>query len=195
MATKSKKNSTTKNKKNSTKQKKQSLKNEKNKINNISSDSNSNFTRYVYIVCGVIIFICLFYFLTIYITSKNKDESNSDSTKESTEVFSYSDIMVGRSFSVSDGEYLVIYYDKSDEDINSKCSSLVSAYGSKEDKLDIYTVDMSNGLNKKYSGEEANTSPTNAGEIVINGPTLIKFNDGNVVDYVEGIDSITSYLE
>ena len=103
--------------------------------------------------------------------------------------------MVGRSFSISDGDYYVIYYDKSDENINSECSSIVSSYNSKEDNIDIYTVDMSNGLNKKYSGDESNTNPASASEIIINGPTLIKFSGGSVAEYIEGIDGIKDILQ
>ena len=54
---------------------------------------------------------------------------------------------------------------------------------------------MSNGLNKSYSGEESNKNPTKASDIVINGPTLIKFSGNEVVDYIEGVDNIKSYLE
>ena len=179
-----------------TKKKKNSIKNEKNKINSINSEFDFNIKRYAFVVFGVVIFICAFYFLTVYITSKNKTDSSTSTTEESTtETISYTNIMVGRSFSISDGDYYVIYYDKSDENINSECSSIVSSYNSKEDNIDIYTVDMSNGLNKKYSGSESNTNPNSASEIVINGPTLIKFSDGSVEEYIEGIDEIKNNLQ
>ena len=171
-----------------TKKKNNNIKKEKKKINNINSEFDFNIKRYAFVVFGVVIFICAFYFLTIYIVSKNK-------TEETTETISYTNIMVGRSFSISDGDYYVIYYDKSDENINSECSSIVSSYNSKEDNIDIYTVDMSNGLNKKYSGDESNTNPANASEIIINGPTLIKFSGGSVAEYIEGIDGIKYILQ
>lgn len=189
MATKKKGKSTSTSKKNN------KIKSEKKKIDTIDSDLDSGILSKVYIIVGVLVFICLFYSLTLYITGKNKTANKTADNNDTEEVFSYSDIMVGRSFSISDGEYYVIYYDKSDEEVSSKCSSAVSNYSAKEDSLDIYTVDMSNGLNKKYSGDESNTSPTNASEIVINGPTLIKFDGNEVVDYIEGVENITSNLE
>lgn len=185
----------TKKKGKSSNKKKTNVKSEKEKINNIKSGFDTNITHYIFVISGVVIFICLFYFLTLYITSKNKDESETDNTAEVSDVFSYSDIMVGRSFSISEGDYFVIYYDKSDEDISSDCSGIVSSYSATEDSLDLYTVDMSNGLNKSYSGEESNKNPTKASDIVINGPTLIKFSGNEVVDYIEGVDNIKSYLE
>ena len=191
MATK-KKSNVKKNKGNSTKKK---IQEEKSKIENINSNFSSNVWHYVTVVSCVVLFICLFYLLTVYITSKNSTDTRDD-TKETTEsTISYSEIIVGRSFSIGDGEYIVVYYDKTDDDINSSCTSAISTYKTKEDHLDIYSVNMGDGLNKKYTGDESNHNPTNAGEIVINGPTLIKFNGGEVVDYIEGLDEITEYLQ
>lgn len=175
---------------------KNSLREEKNKIEQINSGFDSNIWHYVKVISCVIIFICLFYLLTLYITSKNSNENTDTNTKEeSTDTISYSDIMVGRSFSISDGEYFVIYYDKSDETVNSSCSSAVSSYQSKDEHLDIYTADMSDGFNKKYAKDESNSNPTSASEIAISGPTLIKFSDGKVVEYIEGKDEIVEYLQ
>ena len=53
---------------------------------------------------------------------------------------------------------------------------------------------MSEGLNKKYTGEESNSNPKKASDIVINGPTLIKVKNGKVIEYIEGTESISDYL-
>ena len=58
----------------------------------------------------------------------------------------------------------------------------------------LYSVDMSEGFNKKYVSENSNTSPENASELAIDGPTLIKIVDGSCVDYIEGTDAIIDYL-
>ena len=192
MATK-KKDNVKKNKGTTSKKK---IQDEKKKIEQVDSGFDSNVWHYITVISIVVIFICLFYLLTLYITSKNgNNDSKKDDTEATVSEISYSDIMVGRSFSISEGDYFVIYYDKSDEDISSDCSGIVSSYSATEDSLDLYTVDMSNGLNKSYSGEESNKNPTKASDIVINGPTLIKFSGNEVVDYIEGVDNIKSYLE
>ena len=67
MATK-KKSNVKKNKGNSTKKK---IQEEKSKIENINSNFSSNVWHYVTVVSCVVLFICLFYLLTVYITSKN----------------------------------------------------------------------------------------------------------------------------
>ena len=92
-------------------------------------------------------------------------------------------------------QYLVIYYDKSDEEISSVYSQLVSDYKSKDDALSIYTVDMSSAFNKGFSTtDESNHNPTNASELLINGPTLIHFSQHSVTNYVEGEENISNYL-
>lgn len=192
MATK-KKDNVKKNKGTTSKKK---IQDEKKKIEQVDSGFDSNVWHYITVISIVVIFICLFYLLTLYITSKNgNNDSKKDDTEATVSEISYSDIMVGRSFSISDGEYYVMYYDKTDDSINSSLTSVVSDYKSREEHLDIYSVNMGDGLNKKYAKDESNHNPSNASEIAISGPTLIKFSDGEVVGYVEGIDEITDYLQ
>ena len=65
-----------------TKKKNNDIKKEKKKINNINSEFDFNIKRYAFVVFGVVIFICAFYFLTVYIVSKNKTDSNSNNTED-----------------------------------------------------------------------------------------------------------------
>ena len=148
--------------------------------------------KIITVIC-ILLFFGAFYLLTLYITNKNNDKT--DDNEEKVVNISYDTIMLGRSLSMSDGEYLVIYYDKSNEDINSTYSSLVSTYKTKDEHLTIYTVDMSNGFNKKYVTDgESNKNPESVDAMSINGPTLIKVNENKVVEYIEGQDAISSYL-
>lgn len=149
----------------------------------------------IFVVLAVLVVLGLFYLLTLYITNKNSDKSDNDEkTKEET-VISYNDIILGESFSMSDDDYLVIYYDESDEDVKSTYDGLISSYKGKEDALSIYSVDMSSAFNKKYiTTEESNKNPNNASELLINGPTLIHFIGQSVNEYIEGEEAITSYL-
>lgn len=151
----------------------------------------------IFIVLAVIVVFGLFYLLTIYITNKNSTDDNNSSSSSTNEetVISYDEILLGRSFSMEDEQYIVLYYDKSDEDVSSVYDSLVSSYQGKEDALRIYTVNMGSAFNKSHTTTgEGNHNPTNASELSINGPTLIMFSNQVVVDYIEGEESITSYL-
>ena len=103
--------------------------------------------------------------------------------------------MVGTSFSIKDSEYLVVYYDTTDDAINGKIQNAVSTYRNASKDVNLYTVNMSDGLNKSYVSESGNSMASNASELAINGPTLIKFKDSEIVDYVEGVDRIVDYLK
>lgn len=150
----------------------------------------------IYVVLGVIIFFCLFSLLTLYITKKNSDNENANQNISEEAVIGYDDIVIGRSLSMDDKEYLVIYYDKSDEEIASTYSSLISEYKAKEDHLTIYRVDMGSSFNKSYVTDgDSNKNPESLKDMAINGPTLIKVTDGAVVEYIEGEEEITEFLK
>ena len=53
---------------------------------------------------------------------------------------------------------------------------------------------MDDAINKKYASEVSNTTPGDAEDLLINGPTLIHFHDGKVSEYIEGDSSIVEYL-
>ena len=149
----------------------------------------------IIIVIVVLVVLGLSYLLTLYITNKDSSDKAEVDNSSSEAVISYEDIVVGKSFSMVEDEYLIIYYDKSDEDKSSVYSSLVSSYSSKEDALAIYSVDLSSAFNKPFTTTgESNQHPTEASEIAINGPTVIHFSNHEVVDYIEGEEAITSYL-
>ena len=167
--------------------------NESKKIETVNSFDTDIWSK-IFVALGVICFLLVFYLLTLYITNKNSEDTKEDTEEEEVTV-SNENIIVGRSLSMSDGEYLVIFYDKSDDDISSTYSSLVSTYKAKEEHLTIYTVDMSNGLNKSFiTDKESNKAPTTESEISINGPTLMVVNNHAVSEYLEGEEAISNYL-
>ena len=55
------------------------------------------------------------------------------------------------------------------------------------------SIDELCGKQKKVE-DESNKNPSSAEELSINGPTLIKVREKKSVDYIEGIDAITDYL-
>lgn len=152
----------------------------------------SDIKHFAIVTAVVLIFLALFYLVTIIIlddgTESNKDDGGSVEVQ-------HDEILVGTSFSVKDGEYYVLYYEMNDEEIGSSISSLVSKYRSSDAELYLYTVDMSNALNSSFNSDNGNNSATKASELMISGPTLIKFSDGVISQYVEGVDNIKEILE
>ena len=147
--------------------------------------------RIVRVVSIIVVVFCLFYFLTVFIT--RRDESTSNEERE-TEI-SFTNIMSGRSFSMPEEDYLVLFYEFENEDLVSSFSTAVTGYRSSEaTHYPVYYANMSDAINKKYVSEVSNTTPADAADLLINGPTLIHFHEGKVSEYIEGESSIIEYL-
>ena len=143
----------------------------------------------------VFAFLATFYFITVTILN-NGDSSAKNNTKKDTGVeIQYKEILVGTSFSMKDSSYLVVYYNTTDKDNASDISSDISTYRTNNKDSHIYYVDMNEAHNKGFVSEESNSSASSADELKINGPTLINFADGKIVEYVEGKDRILDYLK
>lgn len=164
-----------------------------NKIESVNGFDGDVF-HIIRVVAIILIVFCLFYGLTVLIT-KNGDTKTTKNTTAKDNSISYTDIMLGRSFSMPEEEYLVLYYDKSNSDLISAFSSAVSNYRGEENSYTLYTVDMSNEFNKKYESSESNRLPKDAQELAISGPTLIHFSKGIVVDYLEGKEAILEFIK
>ena len=161
------------------------IRDEEKKINSVKGIDSSIWDK-VYVVVVVLLFIFAFYILTLYITNKHTNTKEKN-TKNS--VVSNEKIIVGNSLSMKDKEYYVLFYNDQDEEM----SSIYDEYKSKNE-LPIYKVDMSDGFNKKYTGNESNTTPNSTSDIKITGSTLIKVVKGKVVNYIEGVEEIRNYL-
>lgn len=169
-------------------------KNNAKKIEN-SGSFETDFYKILYIVLGVVCVFCLFYLLTVFITNKNSDSSNK---KDEDEVsISLDSTIVGRSLSMSEEKYYVLYYETKNEEVADKYNPIVSSYNYKNDEghIKLYTVDMSDAINKSYASTESNSAPKVESEIKINGTTLILVEKGNVVDYIEDQNRIEELLK
>lgn len=183
----SKKKSTTTKKVNKKEQQK-----EYDKIIDSVGEFDADYKRIILVSGIIIIIFCMFYFLTVYITGK--DTKNTTTTTSNTSYISYTEIMAGRSFSMPEEEYLVLYYDRSDSELLSTFSSLVADYRADEAHYALYTVNMGDALNQAYASDTSNWGPKDISELAIHGPTLIHFRNGSVVEYFEGTTDISNYL-
>ena len=148
----------------------------------------------LFTVFCILMFFLAFYVLAVYITNKHTEKTDDNtSTKETT--VSQTEILLGSSLTMKDGEYLVIYYDSKDEENSTDLNQLVSNYRSGHDTT-LYFVDMASAFNKSYVTDgESNHTPGSASELLINGPTVIKVNNKAVVEYIEGLDAVKEYLK
>lgn len=163
------------------------------KIAHMNSSLEMDRVRIVKIVLTVLVFLGIFFLLTVYITNKNSDTKSTENKEEESSPIQYEEILVGSSFDMGD-EYFVLYYDKSNEELDKSLSAKITSYKEKEDVLRFYTSDLSNAFNKEFVSDEVNHDPKDASELRFQDSTLIVFKDGTILDYIEGEDSITDYL-
>ena len=163
----------------------------KNKIKFENSSMNDDYQKIIITTVIVLAVLVAFYFITVAILDDSS--SKSDNSGKVTEI-QYNEILVGTSFSMKESNYLVVYYDTTSDD-NTEIATAISTYRSNNKDSKIYYVDMSNALNKKFVSDTGNSSATKADELKINGPTLIRFANDKIVEYVEGVEKIADYLK
>ena len=159
------------------------------KIDEVETSKSYEILKVVTVFLAVLAVLSCFYLLTVFVTG-----NGSKKAEEKVEAqIQYDEILAGSSFNMRNDKYLVVYYDFTDTEL-AELTSTLNTY-SYNGKYRFYTVDMSNGFNKQYASEKSNKKPTSAEELLINGPTLIKFEDGKVTRYLEGVDPITNYIK
>ena len=128
------------------------------------------------------------YFLTTRILEKDKEDIKEEKYNA---VIQYDKILAGESFNMEREEYLVIYYDATDE--FEDLSSSVSAYQSKEDAIKLYSVDLGDFMNKKYitDGDIITSSPS---ELRVRNNTMLRFKAGEVTEVFDNKEKIKEYL-
>lgn len=167
-------------------------KKEERKLAKLNSKDDSNKSLWFIVFCAIVVF-AMFYLLTVYITNKNNPKKNNSEEEKTASV---GETIIGRSFSMSNDPYLVLYYDTSDKDIASNCEFLFTNYRNANGEKSIYYVDMNSGFNKaSATTEESNKNPQSTSELAINGPTLIKVQENKAVEYIEGLEAIEEYLK
>lgn len=140
----------------------------------------------IIIVVAVVLLVGM-YFLTTVILNKDSD----DTSKITENAIQYDEILAGESFNQSEDEYYVIYYDSSNE--YSVISSLVSSYQLNSSDTKLYSVDLADGMNKKYV-TDGNIVTDNASSLRVKDTTLLKFNNGEVSEVITDTNEITSFL-
>ncbi len=140
----------------------------------------------IIIVVAVVLLVGM-YFLTTVILNKDSD----DNSKITENAIQYDEILAGESFNQSEDEYYVIYYDSSNE--YSVISSLISSYQLNSSDTKLYSVDLADGMNKKYV-TDGDIVTDNASSLRVKDTTLLKFNNGEVSEVITDTNEITSFL-
>lgn len=162
-------------------------KKQKNSINyTTNSELSTDARKVIIIVVCVAVLLIAMYFLTTRILEKQNNDT------EVTELpIQYDQILAGSSFNQQQEEYLVIYYDATDE--YSSLPSLVSSYQSGDHDIKLYNVDLSDVMNAKYltEGDVVTDSPSS---LRVKDPTVLRFRNQEVSEVITDMNEITSLL-
>ncbi len=171
---------------------KNNRKKEKNKIEEVGS-FDADLSKVIYIIVGVLVVFGLFYLITLFVL--DRDTSSKVETPEAE--ISLDTTIVGRSLSMPEKKYYVLFYDNDNEEVSEEYSSIITdyTYSTDDSRVKLYTVDMSDGLNKNFVKEESNSNPEKASDIAIKGTTLMVIEEGKVVDYIEDQTRIKDLLK
>ncbi len=166
------------------------------KNNNIARDINNNdmfkvSTILKVVFAVIIILLVLYYILAVFVTKEIDVSGNKDSSSnEMDSSYSVSNkILATNTFRQVEQIYYVYYYDFDDE--NEDIASLVSNL----DDYKVYRVDTGSSLNSNYvTDSDSNKEVSDISNLKVINPTIIKIDNDRVVEYHEGVDDITSFL-
>ena len=148
-----------------------------------------------------LIVICVLVGGLYYVNAKyvTKDKYQDDNTTTTTTEPSYDAtvILADDALKQKETEYMVVFVDKSKDDANY-ITSLISGY--KGDSK-IYTVDLSNKMNKDYYNESSlrnlpmPTTIEGLKECKVINPTLIKVKKGKIVELTDDKEKIYTAID
>ncbi len=140
--------------------------------------------KYIKIIVVVLLIVGLFYLLSATLITK---ELGSTKKENKTETKVDNTILAKNSLRQTDEIYYVYYYD-----FNNKLTKIENNISKLDNK--VYRVNTSDALNSNFVSEESNTSAKTLEEIKVKAPTLIKVENGAILEYYETEDNILLYL-
>ena len=143
--------------------------------------------RYVITVLVIIIVLSALYILSSLFITKELDWFKEKETENDTKKEKSDDILASEVFKQGDGEYYVYFYDFDEtESIITETVYAKLAYSN------IYLVNTSSVMNANYVGTVGNKKAKKLDDLKVVPSTLIKINNGTIVEYYEGNEIIKS---
>lgn len=160
---------------------------EKNK--EIMPTTNNEMVKLVKIVLLITAIFLVFYGITLLVTEKKTEE-----TPVTEATIQYDEILISSLFEQPNNEYYVLVT-KEDDDYLGVYSVYTSKYQSKENKLRLYSANLSSGFNSSYEAEESNLNTTKIEELKLKDSTLLKISNKKIVASYEGSTKIIEHLK
>lgn len=163
------------------------------KIKNTNKVSSNDEVKNLIIILAVIVVVFMIvYFIASILSKHNKDYSSIFSSSElGTAEIQYDKILVGTLLNQSDDIYYALVEGKDDDKITTYEDTITSIREYTKYDYNIYTIDLSDALNKSSVADDASYDSTN---LKFNGTTLVKVNSGEIVKAYTETSEITEVL-
>ncbi|MBR1416946.1 MAG: hypothetical protein IJ572_03935 [Bacilli bacterium] len=150
------------------------------------NDEDKAIRNFIIIFLIVIVVAVGVFFFTKYVV--NKETNTTEEVKE-VEIDN-SVAIVGTMLSKADKEYYVILY-RSEDDNAYKYDSLKSKYPASGNSYPLYSVDLSNALNKKYYDKDnVNLKSDNVNDLRFGDITVLKVETGKITKSYDSVEKI-----
>ena len=137
-------------------------------------------------IIGIVVVIAIvfvgFYFLTTIVIN-NQSTNNTDTNI--TEDYQTEKILFGQLLTRKESEYYVYAYDETSKS-HSLYSQYLTEYSKKDNALEVYRIDINDGMNKEYVSNKSNIG-TDLTDLQVSGITLFKIKDGQIVESYTGV--------
>ena len=167
------------------------IKQKKIKQQPITVDDNYQAKNMFIIIIVMIVLLVPLYFITNLVIGKDTKETKESTTKE-VEIQTEK-ILVGQLLNRKQSEYYVLA-DKKDNKMSTLFDNYINDYKNNEDHLEVYKIDLDEGLNKGYIADESNITD-DLKELKISDTTLFKIVDGKIDSYYVGNDDVVNALK
>lgn len=157
------------------------------------SDEQMEIRKFIKILIIIVILILGIYFFSRIFISKDLFNKESDTPKIISGSINYDTTIIGAMLNKPETEYYVMLFDTKDPEA-IYYSGLISSYRRNETALRVYTVDLSNELNKKYIKEENNLTPNDLDKFSVKDVALLKISKGKIIKSLSESEKIATEL-
>ena len=144
---------------------------------------------FIIIIVIIVLLVPLYFITTLVLNNQNTEEiKNNNPVKTQNEK-----ILVGQLLNRKDSSYYVIAY-KKDNKMVSLFNQYLNDYKNKEEHLNIYKIDLDEGLNKNYISDTTNITDE-LKDLKLSDTTLFKIVDGKIDSYYVGNNDVIDALK
>jgi hypothetical protein len=170
------------------------IKNKKQKDNYLIEEGNNYSAKSIIIMVIIMIIVFVsFYFITIKVLENREDQSTVEDNTTVTEEYQSEKILFGQMLTRKENEYYVYAYDQKSK-FYDLYEQYLKDYSSKDGALTVYRIDLNDGMNKSYVGDQTSIKDTLEG-MQVSDITLFKIKDGKIDKYFTSSNDIAQELK